>query len=197
MNDLLIQEFDQLQELFHSANRPFPKNDGATDVDLKRVYQKTGINFTGGIVDFYKLLNGSDQEHIFAVFSDEPTACKFNSIETALFAWGAVRPNVDAYYLKMQSAWNGYVQDPPRDIRIKPNLWVNKLWYPMGDFNGGATILYWDADPAPAGRVGQIIVYQHSPDAYYYVAPDFETFLIKSNNLFTEYRRELLERFYE
>jgi cell wall assembly regulator SMI1 len=193
MNDLLTQEFERLQELFHSANRPFPDVIGATDADFVRVYKKTGINLSGSIVDFYKQINGSD-EQILAVFSDEPTACKFNSIETALFKWGAVQPNIDAYYLKLQNTWNGYKQDPPRNIRIKPDLWANKLWFPFGDFNGGATILYWDSDPAPAGKVGQIIVYQHNPEAYYYVAPDFETFLLKSNDLFKEYRRELLEK---
>ncbi len=194
MNDLIMQELEKLQELFKSVNRPFPKVDGATDADIKRVYQKTGINLFGSIVDFYKQLNGADQEEIFAVFSDEPTACNFNSIETALFKWGAVRPNIDAYYLKMQNTWNGYQQDPPRDIRIKKDLWVNKLWFPLGDFNGGATIIYWDADPAPAGKVGQIIVYQHNPDAYYFVAPNFESFLMKSNKLFEENRRVLLEK---
>jgi len=194
MTDLFTHEFERLQEIFHAVNRPFPQMAGAADADFKRVFKFTGINLFGGIVDLYKQLNGSDQDEILAVFSDEPTACKFYSIETALFKWGALRPDIDAYYLKLQNTWHGYRQDPPRDMRIKPDLWVNKLWFPIGDFNGGATILYWDADPAPAGKVGQIIVYQHNPEAYYYVAPDFETFLLKSNNLFNEYRRELLEK---
>jgi cell wall assembly regulator SMI1 len=145
-------------------------------------------------VEFYKYLNGSSHEEILAVFSDETTPCRFNSIRDALEIWGVSMPDVDAYYLEIQQAWDGYVQYPPRDVKIKKELWVNKLWFPFADFNGGSTKVYWDADPAPAGGVGQIIVYQHDPEGIYYVALNFETFLEKSNNLLVENRREFLER---
>jgi cell wall assembly regulator SMI1 len=197
MNNLLKQEFEKLQALFRSVNRPFPKVIGATGADFERVYQTTGIQLSGGIVDFYKEMNGSGREEILAVFSDEPTLCQFNSTDFALYIWGASEPNIDEYYRELQKAWDGCEQDPPRDVRIKKGLWANKLWFPFADFNGGATKVYWDADPASTGWVGQIIVYQHDPEGIYYAAPDFETFLKSSNELLVKNRREFLERTFD
>ena len=194
MNHILQQEFVKLQELFSSVNRPFPEVAGALDSDLERVYQVTEIELFGGIVEFYKEMDGSDGEQILAVFSDEPTSCEFTSINSALDTWGVSKPNVDDYYAELQKGWDGCEQSPPRDERIKDRIWVNKLWFPFAEFNGGSTQVYWDADPSPTGKVGQIIVYQHDPEGIYYVAPDFETFLKKSNELFEENRRVLLER---
>lgn len=197
MNDRLRQELERLKSLFASVDRPFPQVQRATDADLLQVYKITGIKLEGDIVDFYKYMNGSEREQIFAVFSDEATPCQFNSLASALEYWGASVPDVDKFYQDIQEAYEEYRQDSPRDARIKPDLWMHKLWFPFADFNGGATKIYWDADPGPGGNIGQIIVYQHDPDGIYYVAPDFTSFLKKSNDLLEDNRREFLEGIYE
>lgn len=197
MNDVIDKEFERLRELLHSANLSIPNIDGVTDADIEDVIHITGIRLFGGIIDCYKRMNGSNREEILAVFSDQPTPCRFFSIKDALEMWGASKSDIDAYYLDLQQGWDGYLQVPPRDVRIKQELWVNKRWFPFADFNGMSTVIYWDADPAPGGKVGQIIVYQHDPEGIYYVAPDFESFLEKSNNLLAENRREFLEQIFD
>jgi cell wall assembly regulator SMI1 len=111
--------------------------------------------------------------------------------------WGASLLDIDKYYQDLNSAYKNYRQSPMRAERIQPNLWVNKKWFPFGDFNGGGTQIYWDADPTGTGNIGQIIAYQHDPDAIYYVAPDFISFLRKSNDLLQENRRQLIEGFFD
>ena len=86
--------------------------------------------------------------------------------------------------------WN--VKANKRDARIQPSYIRHKLWFPLASFNGGSTLLLYDADPTKHGRSGQIIVYQHDPDAIYYVAASFLEFLEKSNDLLAIHADELL-----
>lgn len=197
MKDELHQELGKLQSLFKSVNKPFPVIPGATLQDIENVYKATGIRLSGHIVDLYEFMNGSNREEIFAVFSDEETPCEFLSIAAALDIWGMPLSDSDTHYQKINRAYDGYKQQPPRDLRIQANVWANKRWFPFAEFNGGGTTVYWDDDPAPTGDKGQIIVYQHDPDAIYFVASDFLTFMRKSNELFTNNPRELLEGIYD
>jgi len=43
--------------------------------------------------------------------------------------------------------------------------------------NGGTSVLYLDVDPAPGGRVGQVVRYLHDPDSYAVIAPSFDAYL--------------------
>lgn len=43
--------------------------------------------------------------------------------------------------------------------------------------NGGTSMLYLDFDPAPGGRVGQVVRYLHDPDSYAVIAPSFDAYL--------------------
>ena len=54
--------------------------------------------------------------------------------------------------------------------RIAEGFLHHNKWFPIAEFNGYSTSVYFDAGPSPCGKHGQIIVYQHDPDANYYVA---------------------------
>jgi cell wall assembly regulator SMI1 len=53
-------------------------------------------------------------------------------------------------------------------------------------------MLYFDADPAPRGSRGQIITYQHDPDAIRFAAPSLLDFIRQSNSLLEKHAAILL-----
>jgi hypothetical protein len=110
----------------------------------------------------------------------------FLELEEALSKWALFSP----YDRSVYEEWN--VKSRKRDSRIQPFYIRHKLWFPLADFNGGSTLLLYDADPTKRGRFGQIIVYQHDPDAIYYVAGSFLEFLETSNDLLDIHANELL-----
>jgi hypothetical protein len=59
--------------------------------------------------------------------------------------------------------------------------------------SGGSTLVMFDATPSIGGTYGQIIVYQHDPDAVFFAAPSLGAFLERSNALFAEQGRLLLD----
>ncbi len=191
----LRQQLSQLQTFFEVADKPFPNMPGASIEELSKVTETTGIQLDGDIVDLYQYMNGSEKTALFAVFTDEVTLCTFLSLDSALQFWGISCSDIDDYYQRVNRQYEDYEQEPARDTRIQPDAWVNKRWFPFAEFNGGGTIVYWDADPTPAGQIGQIIAYQHDPDAIYYVAPDFLTFIKQSNELLAN-NPKLLEWIY-
>jgi cell wall assembly regulator SMI1 len=197
MRNELEAEVDRLKSLLQAVHRQFPLTDGATEQQLARVGEVTQINVSGDLADFYRYSNGSHREEVFAVFTDEETPCEFLSIADALQSWGVSLSNLDEFYTRLNASYAGYQEDPPRDRRIRPDIWMNKNWFPFAEFNGGATRVFWDSDPATGGTIGQIIVYQHDPDAIYYVAPDFLSFLKKSNDMLEANPRQLLEGIYD
>jgi len=192
MKPEFLREMNRLKLIFSSAGKKFPAVQGASGAQIDQIRKTTGIDLTGDLVDFYLQLDGSNDAGIFAVYSDEETTCEFLSVASALRIWRGSFADIDRYYSKINEQYEGYQQRTPRDLRIRQDLWANKLWFPFADFNGGGTRIFWDGDPSPAGNVGQIIVYQHDPDGIYYVAPDFLTFLKRSNDLFENNPGELL-----
>ena len=68
------------------------------------------------------------------------------------------------------------------DERIQHKLFHDR-WFPFAEFNGFSTSVMFDANPTDKGTYGQIIVYQHDPDAVYYMADNFLEFFKKSNDL--------------
>lgn len=191
MNTDLKAEFDRLNSILASVVLEFPATDGATRRDFRNIRKKTGIELSRDLVDFYKFKNGSEGKIVFVVFTDEWVPCEFLSVNQAIKSWGFYSSNPNEHFERANRQYIGIQQSPPRDKRIRQDLWCNKAWFPFGEFNGGATKIYLDVDPAPSGQVGQIIAYQHDPDAIYYIAPDFLSFFTKSNNLLEKHSREL------
>ena len=191
MNQVLNNEIERLNKILDSAGIDFPSIKGARDRDLQRAQRKTGIKLTEDLTSFYKIMDGSDRNLIFIVHTDEITPVEFNSLEQALKSWSFLDPKPAQYVERINQQYQGYEQSPPRDKRIQPSMWANLGWFPFGDFNGGSTKVYLDMNPTNAGEAGQIIAYQHDPDAIYFVAPNFLTFLIKSNDLLEKFSEEL------
>ncbi len=153
---------------------------------LEHVENEIGIKFNSDLRDFYLFANGSGGATWFAVISDELTPCEFPTIEDSLEAWSWFLPYDQTTY----DEWSDLAS--PRDERIQAAFLHHRLWFPIAEFNGHSTSVYFDADPTDKGQHGQIIVYQHDPDAIYYVAESFLEFFRKSNDLLEKRGAELL-----
>ena len=175
MTDALAAELARTRAVFDSVEHPFPEQTGATEAELQRVEDETGITLAGDLADLYRLMDGSDYEKVLAVRSDELTALNFSSLADALSLWRATS--------EIAEAERELDREAVPDGRIRHAAWANPQWFPFAEFNAGSTSVYYDADPGPGGTVGQVIVYQHDPDGVYYVAPDFLSFLRMSNEL--------------
>ncbi len=194
MNQELIKQFERLHSFIISAGFDFPLGKGARLREINRIQRKTGIKLTDDIASFYRLMDGSDHEIVFAVNTDELIPCEYLSLKQAMKSWSFSDSNPEQYIERINRQYKEYSQSPPRDKRINQGIWANLGWFPFGEFNGGATKIYLDMDPTEFGKAGQIIAYQHDPDAMYYVASNFLTFLKASNDLLEKNLEELFLR---
>jgi cell wall assembly regulator SMI1 len=156
--------------LFEGSFRP-----PATEKDLDELQIATGVTVSGGLRELWLLANGSEYRNYgtptFCAFTEGFIPCGFHSISEAVKTWSD--PDVEEDF-------ESVVETPARDRRIKPG-WVNPRWIPFGYFDAGTTRLYYDADPAPQGSIGQIIAYQHDPERMHYIAHNFSGFFWRSN----------------
>ena len=182
MRPELAQQVERLKSILLSHQIEFAPRPGATFADIAEVERRVGIQFDADLKDFWQFSNGSDYELWFAVESDQLTPCCFPPLEEALEAWSWFEPYDAATYEEWSDA------SRIRDERIQPAYLHHRLWFPIAEFNGFSTAVYFDADPTDQGEYGQIIVYQHDPDAVYYVASNFLAFFSDSNRLLEEYR---------
>jgi cell wall assembly regulator SMI1 len=180
----LLKEIKRLEEIFESNGLDFVPRDGARAELIAEVESSIGLTFDANLKDLWTFANGSGDPW-FAVFSDELTPCAFSSVEAALECWSWDLPYDDTTY----GEWN--IAQLGRDERIQPNYLRHRRWFPFAEFNGFSTSIIFDADPTEIGTYGQIIVYQHDPDAIYYVAQDVLSFFKSSNDLLEINAREL------
>src|SRR5438309_379908 len=176
MNPYLEVELKRLREILATVDLDLKTRPGATPAEIESVEHKLGIRFDDDLRAFWQFSNGAESQDWFAVRSDEVTGCQFASLDESMKAWGWFTPYDQAVY----DEWRNI---RPTDPRIRPDFLHHRLWFPIAEFNCFSTAVYFDADPAPSGRHGQIIVYQHDPDAVYYVADTFLDFFRQSNEL--------------
>lgn len=186
MNSKLKAEINRLRKILAKQRRPMHRSRPAGAQLFKKIKAETAVVLDDVTREFFLFSNGSQGETWAAAVSDQTQPLEFLALERALEFWGRFSPYDQAVY----DQWN--VTRKKRDHRIQPKFIRHKLWFPLAEFNGGSTLLLYDADPTRHGRYGQIIVYQHDPDAIYYVAAGFVEFLKKSNDLLTEQADELL-----
>jgi cell wall assembly regulator SMI1 len=184
MTAALAAEWSRTRAIFDAVGHPFPERPGATEADLRHVVETTAIALSGDLAELYRAMDGSNDENVLAVHSDEATPLNFLSLSEALKSWRAT--------MDIAEADRELGREHVPDERIRHAAWVHPRWFPFAEFNGGATSVYYDADPGPGGAVGQIIVYQHDPDGVYYVASDFLAFLRLSNELLAANARDFL-----
>jgi cell wall assembly regulator SMI1 len=186
MRPELLHEVERLKNILQGHGLELSLCEGAKTEDIARVESEVGITFDVDLKDFWQLTNGSGSEIWFAVFSDELTPCVFPSLEDARECWSWFLP----YDESVDGDWSD--DSAERDVRIKPKYLHHRLWFPVAEFNGYSTSVYFDGDPAEEGKYGQIIVYQHDPDAIYYVSESFLDFFRRSNELLEANAEEIL-----
>lgn len=161
----------------------FSTQPGATADQIAAVEKAAGIVFDDTLKSLWMFSNGSARTDWFGVFTDENTACEFLSVDESLKAWRE--------WNGLGEKWGG--QGLPdrnsRDRRIQLD-WKEE-WFPFAEFNGCATMILFDPVPSPAGKYGQIIAYQHDPDAVYYVAESTAAYLKMSAKILEPCLQEL------
>jgi cell wall assembly regulator SMI1 len=175
MRPELRAELDRLRQTLATVDLELEPNPPASDAAIARAERETGCRFDDDLKSLWRYANGSPQRW-FGVMTDERTGCSFAPIEEALEAWGWFAP----YAEPVSEEWRN---PKPTDPRIQQGRLRHGLWFPIAEFNGFSTSIYYDADPAPGGRHGQIIAYQHDPDAIYYVAESLLEFFRLSNGM--------------
>jgi cell wall assembly regulator SMI1 len=175
----LEAELKRLQGILATVDIELKTSRGASPADIAAIEDELAIQFDEDLRAFWEYTNGANGQDWFAVRSDEITGCAFSPISKAMEAWRLFEP----YDKSVRELWQ---TDEPADERIRPGLLHHRYWFPIAQFNGFSTTVYFDANPAPPGRYGQIIVYQHDPDAIYYVADSFLDFFRSSNDLLAE-----------
>lgn len=178
MSPALAAALDQTRSIFASVNHPFPTVPGASESAIRAITDATGIHVGDDLAALWRLMDGSNQEKVFAVVSDVPTPVNFLSTDRAIEFWKNSLDLDDEELIIHQK--------PPRDARIRHGVFSHPRWLPFAEYNEGGTTVYYDTDPGPGGREGQIIVYQHDPDGIYYVASDLASFVMLSNELLSE-----------
>ena len=172
-------EIKRLEELLLAKGRKLQLDIGASKAAVAAVEAEVGLSFDHDLKAFYSLYNGSQGDRWFATICDDLTIpLAFLSLEEALQRWSLHDSVI-------------YEDDQERDARIIPGYLAHQLWFPFAELNGGAISVQYDADPSPAGKYGQIIVYQQDTNAIYYVAESFINFLKRSNDLLATKSDEL------
>jgi len=184
MTTELTNEIERLKSILASHGIEFKPCDGARPADIKKVEDEVGIQFDSDLKDFWQFTNGSGREKWSAVVSDQLTPCRFISVAEGREYWSWFLPYDKGVY----EEWSA--DSPNRDERIRPDILHHRLWFPIAEFNGFSTSVYFDADPSEKGKYGQIIVYQHDPDAVYYLADNFLDFFKRSNDMLSTVKKE-------
>lgn len=172
----LKAELDRLCAIAHGFGGSLIRQPPATTEQIGRVESLTGIVFDGDLRGLYDFSNGGEYPQTwFAAETDELTPFRFLTLDEVL------------EYAESDSHYNPHIDnsDVPWDPRHQRYDW-HSLWLPFAVFNNGGSKLYFDADPTPEGRFGQIISYQHDPDAVRYTAGGLVEFLQESNNILEE-----------
>jgi cell wall assembly regulator SMI1 len=164
-------EVKRLEEILQAQGRKLQLDIGASKAAIAAVEAEVNLSFDDHLKAFYTLSNGSQGDRWFALICEQLTIpLAFLSLEEALQRWSLYDSVI-------------YDNDQERDARIIPGYLAHRLWFPLAEVNGGAISVRYDADPSPAGKYGQIIVYQQDTDAIYYVAESFIDFFQRSNDL--------------
>jgi cell wall assembly regulator SMI1 len=176
MKSELKTEIDRLHSILKSNGLDFTTNVGVSADNLARVESEIGFTLDDDLKALWQFTNGSNHKNWFTVFSDEQTLCSFPSIEKAFEQWSMYLPYDDTVVEEFK-----LFPEDKQDERIQPTL-VHRFWFPCAEFNCFSTNVQFDADPTEKGQYGQIIVYQHDPDAVYFVAENFLEFFQDSND---------------
>ncbi len=174
MRPELAAQLERLQQILRKHNRPLTLRPGASDQVIGAFENRTNIRFDEDLRALYQFSNGGEYNDTwFAAETDELIHFRFCDLKEVqeIISWG---PS------SFDAEWNNGGE--PWDSRVK-KYDHHSLWLPFADFGNSVAYVMFDADPAPSGRYGQIITYQHDPDAIRYCADGLVGFLKMSNDL--------------
>jgi cell wall assembly regulator SMI1 len=186
MSSVIVRELDRAKRLFRHHGFLLEFGAGVSAGELAEAERMTGLSFDNALGELFSVANGSFGKTCFALHTDQLTACSLASLEEALGWWSEWLPYGADQDQQFGPAESG------RDPRIHPEKYINRKWFPFAEFNAWATTAYFDADPGALGNSGQVIAYQHDPDAMYFIADDIAAFISRSNDLLEAHARELL-----
>jgi cell wall assembly regulator SMI1 len=170
----LRRELRRLLKLLDRLETPVTPLKGASNDVIARVEKASGIRFDDDLRDLYRFSNGGRRTHNwFAVVTDELQLFRFSPLKEV-----KLRQSQSTSFFDPD--WNN--GDVPWSRRHR-RLNQHTKWLPFADFGNGNAALYFDADPTKWGSYGQVLSYQHDPDAIRYVAPSVLAFLKQSNDL--------------
>ena len=184
---MLFSEYvEELRKIYKAYGVSWGVAPGCVESSLKEAETLVGFPLERGLRDAWLTADGS--EHQVRMFSRPGflTGYDFLSLASALKERDSMRSIAPQY--------EGYVEERPRDQRIRPG-WFHDGWLPFAGFGGGILLLIQDYSPTEEGNIGQIIAFTHDPDEISYVAPDFQTFLHHSLSSIKEDPEEFLEMF--
>jgi cell wall assembly regulator SMI1 len=182
----LSRELERAKQILGQHGFALDFAPGVSRDQLARAGQVTALSFDNALGDLFLAANGSFGKTCFAIKTDEVTPCSLVSLKNSLAWWSEWLPYDAATDAQFGPAESG------RDPRIRPEKFVHAKWFPFAECNGWGTTAYFDMDPGVAGKPGQVIAYQHDPDAVYFVADSVATFLSSSNTLLERHARDLL-----
>jgi cell wall assembly regulator SMI1 len=157
---------------------------GATSKQLRAAEREAGLALDEEAHALFETLNGSARQSCVAVDTYGPVACELLGLDDAL----RLRPHGAIPWTRRFHYRGGLVAPDPR---VQPYL-AHPKWFPIAEVNGGSTLVLYDGAPAPPGRAGQIIAYQHDPDAVFWIASSVTAFLSASNALLEAQGRSLI-----
>jgi hypothetical protein len=119
MNPALASELDTTRSIFASVNHPFPNVPGAVEDVILNVTELAGIAVSDDLTALWRLMDGSNQEKIFAVISDVPTPVNFLSTTRAVYFW-QLMANLDEGNLFFRTGSVPRYPHSARSVRASP-----------------------------------------------------------------------------
>jgi len=182
----LMLELERLRRIRSAFSLGLDFQPGASNEEIDRIEQATGIRLDDCLKSLWNLSNGSgdlcwfvDGDEDGIIVADELTPFSFLSLTDAFEFWSSFLP----YDEKTYQEWFYDGTSGKRNPRIQPHYLRHRLWFPFADFGGGNQTVQFDADPAARGHYGQIIMFCHDPDVIDYVCKNFLDFFRRSNSI--------------
>jgi cell wall assembly regulator SMI1 len=180
MDDLVVAELERTKVILRRSGFELEFGPGAAAPALAECEAVTGIQFDESMRTLFSVIDGSPRRRCLAVQTCWLAPCNFATLSQSLTWWREWLPYDERIHRQF---WGDFDErgEAGRDARIQPDYFVHRGWFPFSEWNCWATTVYFDADPTPLGKYGQIIAYQHDPDAVHYLAPNLLEFLRQSN----------------
>ena len=155
---------------------------GASPSAVADAARSSGIRFDDELASLYGAMNGSGGNVLFLVETDEVVGCRLLSLSEAL----AGRPTSTMKAPRAPFFFRAKRVAPDPRIQL---AFRHPKWLPIAD--NGSTVVYYDDAPTAAGQHGQVIAFQHDPDAMYWIANSIGELLDASSARTDDYRRQL------